>query len=170
MVTPSLPNEAPACPGSSTHGSYAPPTSTAAVASVLRILLVEDSPVNQKIAVVMLRRLGHTATIAADGRDALALLCKKRFDLVFMDVEMPEMDGPEATHELRALLPRHWQPVVVALTAHTDRAMHDRLIAGGMDACLTKPPQIGELAKILVGFPELLAQRLKARRLSPAGS
>jgi CheY-like chemotaxis protein len=167
MVTPSSPVEAPAFPGTSAAIVFAPPSSTAAAASVLRILLVEDSPVNQKIAVGMLHRLGHVAAIADDGRAALALLQKKRFDLVFMDVEMPEMDGPEATRELRALLPRPWQPVVVAVTAHTDRTMHDRLIAGGMDACLTKPLQIGELAKILVGFPELLAQRLKAPRLSP---
>ena len=168
MVTPSSPVEAPIFPGPSAAMAFATLASTATAGSMLRILLVEDSPVNQKIAVGMLRRLGHTAMIAADGCAALDLLQKKRFDLVFMDVEMPEMDGPEATRELRALLPRIWQPVVVALTAHTDRAMHDRLIAGGMDACLTKPPQIGELAKILVGFPELLAQRLKARRLSPA--
>jgi hypothetical protein len=58
----------------------------------------------------------------------------------------------------------------VALTAHTGRVMHDCLIAGGMDACLTKPLQIGELAKILADFSELRAQRLKPRRLSPATS
>jgi CheY-like chemotaxis protein len=168
MVIPSRSDEAPALPGSPADISLVPLTSTAAAVRELRILLVEDSPVNQKIAVGMLRRLGHAATIAADGRAALALLRKRRFDLVFMDVEMPEMDGPAATRELRAQLPRIWQPVVVALTAHTNRTMHDRLIVGGMDACLTKPLQIGELARILVGFPELLAQRQKARRLSPA--
>jgi hypothetical protein len=65
---------------------------------------------------------------------------------------------------------RLWQPVVVALTAHTDHAEHARFITGGMDACLTKPLLIGGLAKILEGFPELLAQRLKARRPSPAAS
>jgi CheY-like chemotaxis protein len=167
MGAPSFPDEAPAFSGSSAVMALTPLASTAVAASVLRILLVEDSPVNQKIAVGMLRRLGHAATIAVDGRAALALLQRKRFDLVFMDVEMPEMDGPEATRELRALLPRIWQPVVVALTAHTDRTMHDRLIAGGMDACLTKPLQIGDLAKILVAFPELRAERLKTRRLFP---
>ena len=170
MVTPPFSIETPTLPGPSTAMALAPLAPPTAPVSVLRILLVEDSPVNQKIAAGVLRRLGHAATIAADGRAALALVRKKRFDLVFMDVEMPEMDGPEATRELRTLLPRHWQPVIVALTAHTDQAMHDRLIAGGMDACLTKPLQLDELAKILVSFPVLLAQRLKARRLSPAAS
>jgi len=170
MTAPSLLNEVPAFPDSSAAIAPTRLSSTVAPARALRILLVEDSPVNQKIAVGMLRQLGHVAAIAADGRAALGLLRKQRFDLVFMDVEMPVMDGPEATCELRAMLPRIWQPVVVALTAHTDHAEHTRFIAGGMDACLTKPLRLDELEKILVSFPVLLAQRLETWRRSPAAS
>jgi signal transduction histidine kinase/CheY-like chemotaxis protein len=118
--------------------------------AVLRVLLAEDNAVNQRLAVRMLEKRGHRVVVADNGRQALAALEKESFDLVLMDVQMPEMDGFEATAVLRekekgtgTRLP------VVALTAHAMKGDRERCLAAGMDDYLSKPIRSQDLDDIL---------------------
>jgi PAS domain S-box-containing protein len=118
--------------------------------SVLRVLLVEDNPVNQRLATRMLEKRGHRVVLAGNGREALEALAKASFDLVLMDVQMPEMDGFQATAAIRekekttgTRLP------VVALTAHAMKGDRDKCLAAGMDGYLTKPIVPRELDDLL---------------------
>jgi two-component system sensor histidine kinase/response regulator len=113
---------------------------------LLRVLVAEDNAVNQQVAVGMIERAGHEATIAANGREVLALLEKRTFDVVLMDVQMPEMDGLETTAAIRdreraagGHLP------IVALTAHAMKGDAERCLEAGMDAYLAKPLEPPEL-------------------------
>ena len=124
-----------------------------------RILLVEDNAVNQKVAVQLLRRLGYQPTVAANGREALAALRQQTFDLVFMDMEMPDMDGPTAVTHIRREFAPATQPVIVALTAHAMTGDRERARTGGMDDYLTKPLRVEELQRVLARVPELRACR-----------
>jgi signal transduction histidine kinase/DNA-binding response OmpR family regulator/HPt (histidine-containing phosphotransfer) domain-containing protein len=106
----------------------------------LRLLLAEDNLVNQRLAATLLERRGHHVTIASNGREALAALARHRFDVVLMDVQMPEMGGFEATGAIReaeratgAHLP------IIAMTAHAMKGDRERCLAAGMDEYLTKP-------------------------------
>jgi signal transduction histidine kinase/BarA-like signal transduction histidine kinase len=111
----------------------------------LRILLVEDNATNQRVAQLLLERMGYRADTAANGREAVAALAQRGYDLVLMDVEMPEMDGVEATRRIRALDLRHAQPRIVGLTANAAREDRDAYLAAGMDDCLAKPIVTAEL-------------------------
>jgi DNA-binding response OmpR family regulator len=106
----------------------------------LRLLLAEDSPVNQKVATTLLQREGHTVVVAGNGREALALLDREPFDLVLMDVQMPEIGGFETTAALRER-ERGGRPrtPVIALTAHALKGDRERCLAAGMDGYLAKP-------------------------------
>ncbi len=119
-------------------------------AEVLRILLAEDNVVNQRLATRLLEKRGHRVTVAANGHEALDALAKDSFDLVLMDVQMPEMDGMEATAKIRDMekVTGKHQPVV-ALTAHAMKADHDLCLAAGMDGYLTKPIRQQELDELL---------------------
>ena len=106
----------------------------------LEILLVEDNPVNQKVAQRLLEKAGHSVTIAGNGREALAWLVSQPFDLVLMDVQMPEMDGLEATTAIRQRERETGQHLpIVALTAHAMKGDRERCLEAGMDAYVTKP-------------------------------
>ena len=112
----------------------------------LRVLVAEDNPVNQQVASGMLEHAGHEPIVAANGREALALLDKEPFDLVLMDVQMPEMDGLEATTAIRERergTQRHVP--IVALTAHAMKGDAEKCLAAGMDGYLAKPLQLREL-------------------------
>ena len=111
--------------------------------SGLRVLLVDDSEVNLEVVSEMLRRLGHTVTVAADGNTALSMLATATFDLVFMDVQLPGMDGLETTRRFRESGKR---TPVIALTAHTSARDRDRCLTAGMNAVLTKPVDSTHLA------------------------
>ena len=112
----------------------------------LRILLAEDNPVNQQLAVHLLERRGHSVVAAETGRKALAALGKDRFDLVLMDVQMPEMDGLEATAAIRAKEKASGGHVpIVAMTAHAIKGDAERCLAAGMDAYISKPIEPAEL-------------------------
>ncbi len=119
-------------------------------AEVLRVLLAEDNIVNQRLATRLLEKRGHRVTVAANGREALEALERESYDLVLMDVQMPEMDGMEATAKLREMekLTGRRQPVV-ALTAHAMKGDQELCLAAGMDGYLTKPIRQQELDELL---------------------
>jgi len=120
-----------------------------------RMLLVEDNPVNQKVATQLLRRLGYDPAVAAGGAEALAILREKSFDLVLMDVEMPDMDGPTTAARIRREIPRENQPVIASLTAHAMSGDRERALAAGMDEYITKPLRVDDLQRVLARLPEL---------------
>ena len=121
--------------------------------AALRVLLAEDNAVNQRLAVRLLEKRGHRVSVAGNGAEALAAMEKQEFDLVFMDVQMPEMDGLEATAVIRGkekITGKH-QPII-ALTAHAMKGDREKCIAGGMDGYLTKPIRPQELDDVLEDF------------------
>ena len=116
----------------------------------LSILLAEDNAVNQKLAVRLLEKWGHQVVVVGNGKEALAVVEQQRFDVVLMDVQMPEMDGLEATATIRAgehATNRHLP--IIAMTAHAMKGDQERCLAAGMDGYLTKPLQIKELRATL---------------------
>jgi two-component system, sensor histidine kinase and response regulator len=119
-------------------------------AKSLDILLAEDNLVNQKLAIRLLEKRGHRVVVAGNGRDALVALEKRSFDLVLMDVQMPEMDGLEATRLLREkeMSSGQHQPVV-AMTALVMKGDRERCMAAGMDGYLSKPIRPVELDEVL---------------------
>ncbi|MFO0904385.1 MAG: response regulator [Pirellulales bacterium] len=116
-----------------------------------RILLAEDSVVNQKLAVAMLGKMGCHITVAPNGKEAVARFVPGRFDLVLMDVQMPEMDGFEATRQIRAREAESADPAVpiIAMTAHALQEDRDRCLAAGMTSYLAKPIRSHELQRVL---------------------
>jgi CheY-like chemotaxis protein len=113
----------------------------------LSFLAAEDNAVNQMIIVAMIRQLGHTVTVAANGREALEALAREHFDVVLMDCNMPELDGLEATRQLRAGVAgvRDAQVTVIALTANAMDGDREACLAAGMDDFLSKPVSIQAL-------------------------
>jgi CheY-like chemotaxis protein len=134
----------------------------------LRILLAEDSPTNQRIALLMLRRMGYEADVAENGLEVLAALERRRYDLVLMDVEMPQMDGVEATRRIRAQAPRDAQPRILGLTANASPEDRDGFLAAGMDACLVKPVRPAELQAALESCAVFARSRVGERRRAAA--
>jgi CheY-like chemotaxis protein/HPt (histidine-containing phosphotransfer) domain-containing protein len=110
----------------------------------LDVLVVEDNGVNQKVAVAMLESLGHRGDLAADGREALAALERRAYDVVLMDVQMPVMDGLTAAVEIRKRFGD--RPFIIAMTANAFHEDRERCLAAGMDDYLSKPIWIDDLA------------------------
>ncbi|WP_321476763.1 ATP-binding protein [uncultured Paludibaculum sp.] len=119
-----------------------------------RILLAEDNPVNQRIAKRLLERAGHEVTIANDGHSAVQAWQRERFDAVFMDCQMPGIDGYEATGEIRKLENGLRHTPIIALTAAAMGGERERCIRAGMDDYLTKPIDLAELNRILSSWVE----------------
>ena len=119
----------------------------------LRILLVEDNAVNQKLALRLLSRMGYEADLAANGREAVQAVERRRYDLVLMDVQMPEMDGLEATRHIRAKMPQTERPWIVAMTAEAMEGDRERCLEAGMDAYLSKPIGVEELVAAVLDTP-----------------
>jgi signal transduction histidine kinase/DNA-binding response OmpR family regulator len=115
----------------------------------LRILVAEDHPVNQQVILGLLRHLGYQPDLAADGQEVLDALARQPYDVVLMDVQMPGMDGLEATRRLREEHPANRQPRILAMTAHAMAGDRERCLAAGMDGYLSKPVQIADLAAAL---------------------
>ncbi|MDP9465681.1 MAG: response regulator [Actinomycetota bacterium] len=115
----------------------------------LRVLLAEDNVVNQRVALLMLDRLGYRADVAANGIEAVQAVTSTPYDVVLMDVQMPELDGIGATERLRAELPPERQPRIIAMTAGALAEDRERCLAAGMDDFLSKPVRREELAAAL---------------------
>jgi CheY-like chemotaxis protein len=128
-----------------------------------RVLVVEDSLVNQKIVLKMLQKIGYAPALAGNGHEALAVMRERDFDVVLMDVEMPGLDGPETTRQMRAECPAARQPMVVALTAHAIPGSRERFLAAGMDDYLAKPLRLAELSAVIARCAELKRSRGQPR-------
>ena len=115
----------------------------------LRILVAEDNAINQKLALRMLERLGYRADVAGNGAEAVEAVERQAYDLVLMDVQMPELDGIEATRIIRRKWRRGEGPRIVALTAHALLEDRERCLAAGMDDYISKPIVLKELVQAL---------------------
>ena len=105
----------------------------------MHILLVEDSPINQRLAVGLLEKKGHDVVVANNGREAYEAFLSHSFDLVLMDVQMPEMDGFEATEAIRSAELEKSHVPIIAMTAHAMKGDRERCLQAGMDAYISKP-------------------------------
>ena len=140
----------------------------------LRILLAEDSLYNQKLAVSLLERKGHYVEVANNGLEAVALVRSRDFDLILMDVQMPEMDGLEATQEIRSWeAPRGRHLPIVAMTAQAMKGDRERCLEVGMDEYLTKPVRSADLYAMIsnIAGPQRAGQSTAGSPvpLAPAG-
>jgi CheY-like chemotaxis protein len=129
----------------------APKSSADTYIAPLHILLAEDNKVNQLIAGALLQKWGHSVEIAETGKTALGLLQTTRFDLVFMDVQMPEMDGLTATRVFRQR-PEDVHTPIVAMTANAMEGDREACLAAGMDDYISKPINREEMMRVLVRF------------------
>jgi CheY-like chemotaxis protein len=130
---------------------------TPALCEVLDVLVAEDNPVNQQVVRAMLRRQGHTVTLAKNGGEAYRHFLSGRFDLVLMDIQMPEVDGLEATRLIRGeeIRRQSGHLPILALTAHASLTQREQCIAAGMDGVLTKPIELATLAHAVAQFSSL---------------
>ena len=115
----------------------------------LRILLAEDNVVNQKLALRILTQMGYRADLASNGVEAVESLVRQTYDVVLMDVQMPEMDGLEASRHINAQWPAAKRPRIVAMTANAMQGDRDLCLAAGMDDYLTKPIRVERLVEAL---------------------
>ena len=125
----------------------------------LRILVAEDNAVNQKVAVRLLERLGYQADVSANGHEALDRLDRAPYDVVLMDVQMPGMDGLEASRAICTRWPPRERPRIIAMTAEAMEGDRERCLAAGMDDYLVKPVRLDELARALSRCRPLTTER-----------
>ena len=129
------------------------PTPPAVSATRLRVLLAEDNAVNQRVGRRLLEKFGHFVVVVGDGRLAVRAIEKQDFDVVFMDVQMPELDGIEAAVEIRQkeqTSGKHQK--IIAMTAHAMKGDRERCLAAGMDGYLSKPIRVDELTAALASI------------------
>ena len=120
----------------------------------LRILLAEDNPINRQLAVMILDKMGYSCGVAENGKEVLDHLQKEPFDLIFMDIQMPEMDGLEATRRIRRGNGK--QPVIIAMTANTTRKDRDDCLTTGMNDFLSKPVHLDELIRMMENWGQTI--------------
>ena len=133
--------------------------------STYSVLLVEDNRVNQKVALKMLQRFGVEAAVAGNGAEAVEALKTQTFDLIFMDIQMPVMDGVEATRQIRSMGASSAQPTIIALTANTFTEDRERCTMAGMQDFLGKPITLKSVKQCLQKWVPVLAEQ-KAHSLS----
>jgi two-component system sensor histidine kinase/response regulator len=151
--------------GTFSGNPHLPPTLDVPTARPLHILLAEDNPVNQRLVVRLLEKQGHTTFVTNTGREALAALTQHAVDVVLMDVQMPDMDGLEATTHIRAQERSTGAHVpIIALTAYAMKGDRERCLAAGMDGYLAKPIHAQDLWAAIV---RVLTDRPHSRLRSP---
>ncbi|MBK8051335.1 MAG: GAF domain-containing protein [Anaerolineales bacterium] len=128
----------------------------------LRILLAEDNVINQRVAVRMLERFGYQADVVANGREVLHAVARQEYDLVFMDMHMPELDGLEATRHIRSQAHSAARPVIVAMTAAATIEDQEACLAAGMDDFISKPVKLENLRDILLRIGAEIGERSAA--------
>ncbi|MEY3218852.1 MAG: hypothetical protein RIT27_209 [Pseudomonadota bacterium] len=140
-------NEQPPVIETPMHISVSPqPTKVIQPTAPLRLLLVEDNLTNQKVATLLLKRMGYPTDIANNGLEAVEAVKQNTYDCILMDVQMPEMDGFEATRQIIKLLPDFKQrPYIIAMTAHALQGYREKCLDNGMDDYVTKPISVEEL-------------------------
>ena len=148
-ISPAEPAVAPAGTGS---GENVRPSRTRPVSA--RVLVVEDNVFNQRVAAEMLRKLGCRVDVAANGREAVDMIQTFPYDLVFMDCQMPEMDGYEATAEIRLLEPQIKHVPIIAMTANAMQGDRERCLDAGMDDYVSKPVRMDYLTGVLNKYLE----------------
>src|SRR5205814_2899411 len=119
----------------------------------LRILLAEDNVVNQQLALRLLEKLGYRADVAANGLEAIEALERQPYDLLLSDVQMPEMDGLEATRQILERWPEGERPWIVAMTAEAMSGDRERCLAAGMNDYVAKPIRVEELVAAIKRTP-----------------
>ena len=119
----------------------------------LRILLAEDNVVNQKLALRLLQQMGYRADVASNGIEAIECIERQPYDVVLMDVQMPEMDGLEASRRIVARWPNGERPRIVAMTANAMQGDREECLAAGMDDYVTKPIRVDALVQALTATP-----------------
>lgn len=130
----------------------------------LKILLAEDNVINQKVTSKIFARIGYRTDIAASGIEVIESLRRQDYDVIIMDVQMPDMDGLEATEYIRKEFPPEKQPYIIALTASAFQEDRNECIKAGMDDYISKPVKIEELAEILKKFLFNSQRRLNSQR------
>ena len=123
----------------------------------LRILVAEDNLVNQKLTLKILSKLGYEARLAENGREVTEMANLRNYDLIFMDVQMPEMDGIEATKMIRKYM--DVQPLIIAMTANAMKEDKDECLGAGMDDFLSKPVKLEEVVNMLAKWSAILKER-----------
>jgi CheY-like chemotaxis protein len=118
------------------------------------ILLAEDDPVSRELAIGILEKREHSVVVVSNGREALAALRKQNFDLILMDVQMPEMDGIEATQVIRSSEPSFFNPdiPIIGMTAHALKGDRERCLEAGMSGYVSKPVVMRELLEVIERF------------------
>ncbi len=119
----------------------------------MRILLAEDNAVNQKLALRLLQQMGYRADVASNGIEAVECVQRQAYDVVLMDVQMPEMDGLDATREIHRRVAPGERPRIVAMTANAMQGDREACLAAGMDDYLTKPIRVDALVQALLDTP-----------------
>ena len=124
----------------------ADPATAADAGQGFRVLLVDDNSINQKVGQKILKTLGYDTAVAGSGEEAVESCQATNFDMVLMDIEMPDMDGIAATRAIREILPRNQAPYIVALTANAMSSERESYLKSGMDDYLSKPIDVEALA------------------------
>lgn len=125
----------------------------------MSILIAEDNQINQKVARKIFEKMGYQVELAINGLEALNALGKKQYDLVLMDIMMPEMDGVEATHAIHDLYGRQNSPIIIAMTANVMSGDKEEYLKQGMDDYIGKPVQIGEIQSVLIKWWRVIKQK-----------
>lgn len=116
----------------------------------LQILVVEDNLINQKLVILLLKKMGYCPDTSTNGAEAMKMLEKKRYDILFMDVQMPVMDGLEATRTIISTWSKSIRPHIIAMTANVMYGDRERCLDAGMDDYLSKPLKINEIEDVLM--------------------
>ncbi|MBO9512847.1 MAG: response regulator [Variovorax sp.] len=144
-----LAHDAPARPAASPVAARPQIDPAMAERHPLRILLAEDNVVNQKLALRLLQQMGYRADLASNGIEAVESVQRQVYDVVLMDVQMPELDGLDATRQIRAVLPEGRRPRIIAMTANAMQGDQEACLAAGMDDYVTKPIRVDRLIEAL---------------------